>query len=72
MEYWKPEHPPPTTPMRSPAGIGFCEAIISRTLAIAAGVSVTGVVEAGVPTTTSGVTVGVTVAVDIGESPYSS
>jgi hypothetical protein len=41
-------------------------------LAIAAGVSVTGVVEAGVPTTTSGVTVGVTVAVDIGESPYSS
>src|SRR5258705_7234786 len=65
MEYWKPEHPPPTTPIRNPAGTGFCEAIISLTFAIAAGVRVTGVVEAGAPTTTSGVTV----AVDIGKSP---
>src|ERR1700722_10776059 len=65
MEYWKPEHPPPTTPIRSPAGTGVWVAIISRTLLIAAGVSVTGVVEAGAPTTTSGVTV----AVDIGKSP---
>src|SRR6267154_6328081 len=65
MEYWKPEHPPPTTPIRSPAGTGVCVAIISRTFAIAAGVRVTGVVEAGAPTTTSGVTV----AVDIGKSP---
>src|ERR1700736_6542502 len=65
MEYWKPEHPPPTTPIRSPAGTGFCVAIISRTFAIAAGVRVTGVVEAGGPTTTSGVTA----AVDIGKSP---
>src|SRR5712664_2543729 len=65
MEYWKPEHPPPTTPIRNPAGTGFCVAIISRTFATAAGVRVTGVVEAGAPTTTSGVTV----AVDIGKSP---
>src|SRR5437588_2254468 len=65
MEYWNPEHPPPTTPIRNPAGTGFCVAIISRTFAIAAGVRVTGVVEAGAPTTTSGVTA----AVDIGKSP---
>src|ERR1700722_9250749 len=65
MEYWKPEHPPPTTPIRNPAGIGFCDAIISRTLLIAAGVRVTGVVETGAPTTTSGVTD----AVAIGKSP---
>jgi hypothetical protein len=65
MEYWKPEHPPPTTPIRNPAGTGVCVDIISRTFAIAAGVRVTGVVEAGAPTTTSGVTI----AVDIGKSP---
>src|SRR5260370_13377899 len=62
MEYWKPEHPPPTTPIRNPAGTGFCVAIISRTLPIAAGVRVTGVVETGAPTTTSGVTAAVDIA----------
>src|SRR5260370_26513533 len=65
IEYWKPEHPPPTTPIRRPAGIGSCVAIISRTLLIAAGVRVTGCVETGgAPFTTSAV--GVTVAVAIG------
>jgi hypothetical protein len=59
IEYWKPEHPPPTTPIRNPAGTGVCVAMISRTLLIAAGVRVTGVVEAGAPTTTSGVTAAV-------------
>src|ERR1700733_14181390 len=70
IEYWKPEHPPPTTPIRSPAGTGSCVAIISLTFAIAAGVSVTGVVELGAPVTTSA-GVGVTVAVDIRGSPSS-
>src|ERR1700733_6568732 len=65
IEYWKPEHPPPTTPIRRPAGTGSCVAIISFTLAIAAGVRVTGWVEAGVPVTTSAG--GVTVAVAIGQ-----
>jgi len=65
IEYWKPEHPPPTTPIRRPAGIGFCVAIISRTLLIADGVRVTGVVETGAAFTTSAV--GVTVEVAIGE-----
>src|ERR1700690_558802 len=39
MEYWKPEHPPPTTDRRKPDGTGVCEPIISLTLAIADGVS---------------------------------
>src|SRR5664280_2909664 len=38
IEYWNPEQPPPTTPMRSPAGSGSWVAMISRTLAIACGV----------------------------------
>src|SRR5579871_3304910 len=42
MEYWKPEQPPPTTPMRRPAGSGSWVAMISRTLTIACGVSVSG------------------------------
>src|ERR1700679_190803 len=42
MEYWKPEHPPPTTPMRRPAGRGSCVAIISRTLAMAPPVKLRG------------------------------
>src|ERR1700687_4427792 len=54
IEYWKPERPPPTRPMGNPAGGGSWVAIISRTLAIAGGVrisgaffSVSGVVVAG-------------------------
>src|SRR6185437_2227179 len=42
IEYWNPEQPPPTTPMRSPAGRGSCVAMISRTLAMAWGVNVRG------------------------------
>src|SRR5271157_2961962 len=38
MEYWKPEQPPPTTDNRNPDGTGVCAAMISLTLAIAAGV----------------------------------
>src|SRR5579862_835356 len=59
MEYWKPEHPPPTTPIRSPAGTGSWVAIISFTLAIADGVRLTGAPGFGAPVTTSGVTVAV-------------
>src|SRR6185437_12272360 len=63
IEYWKPEQPPPTTPMRSPAGTGSCVAMISFTLATAAGVNCTGCDFAGgAPVTTSGVTA----AVDMG------
>src|SRR5665213_3378215 len=65
IEYWNPEHPPPTTPIRSPAGTGSCVAIISFTLVIAEGVKFTGAVEVGAPVTTSAE--GVTVAVDIGQ-----
>src|ERR1700761_515649 len=61
MEYWKPEHPPPTTPMRRPAGIGSCVAMISFTFTIAAGVRTTGVEGAGA-LTTSGVTTAVAMA----------
>src|SRR5450631_50779 len=42
IEYEKPEQPPPTTPTRRPAGTGFCCAMISLTLAMAVGVSITG------------------------------
>src|SRR5579859_2747906 len=42
MEYWNPEQPPPTTPIRSPAGSGSWVAMISRTLAAAWGVSTSG------------------------------
>src|SRR5215472_1811745 len=42
MEYEKPEHPPPTTPMRKPAGTGFCWAIISLTFETALAVRVIG------------------------------
>src|SRR5689334_916050 len=42
MEYEKPEHPPPTTPTRSPAGTGFCCPMISLTLATAVGVRLMG------------------------------
>src|SRR6185437_2890514 len=42
IEYWKPEQPPPTTPMRKPAGRGSWVAIISRTLLTALGVIVRG------------------------------
>src|SRR5215471_8485725 len=42
MEYEKPEHPPPTTPMRKPAGTGFCWAMISFTLATALAVRLMG------------------------------
>src|SRR3954454_10257215 len=49
MEYEKPEHPPPTTPTRNPAGTGFCCAMISFTLATAFGVILTGLVLVGVP-----------------------
>src|SRR4051812_42034085 len=42
MEYEKPEHPPPTTPTRRPAGTGFCCAMISLTFATAVGVILTG------------------------------
>src|SRR5580693_1714968 len=44
IEYEKPEQPPPTTPMRRPAGTGFCCPIISFTLLTALEVSVTGAV----------------------------
>src|SRR5664280_1214530 len=44
IEYEKPEHPPPTTPTRSPAGTGFCCAMISFTLAIAVAVRLSGLV----------------------------
>src|SRR5580704_806929 len=63
IEEEKPEHPPPTTPTRRPAGTGFCCAIISFTLAIALGVRLTG----GVLGVTSGTVVG-TVVVAIGIS----
>src|ERR1700722_18144215 len=42
MEYEKPEHPPPTTPMRRPAGTGVCCPIMSFTLAMALAVRFTG------------------------------
>src|SRR5271169_6836685 len=42
MEYEKPEQPPPTTPMRRPAGTGFCWPMISFTLETALAVSETG------------------------------
>src|ERR1700678_768809 len=53
IEYWKPEQPPPTTPMRRPAGRGSWVAMISRTFFTALSVSRTGV---GLGVTTSGVT----------------
>src|SRR5271157_2777518 len=40
MEYWKPEQPPPTTDNRNPDGTGVCAAMISLTLAMAAGVRI--------------------------------
>src|SRR5580692_2881853 len=43
IEYWNPEHPPPTTPMRSPAGRGSWVAMISWTFVTACGVSVRGI-----------------------------
>src|SRR5271156_5212532 len=67
IEYWKPEQPPPTTPIRRPAGIGSCVAMISRTFTIAFGVNVTGVVAAAGALTTSGI--GFALAVAIGNSP---
>src|SRR5580658_7317013 len=42
MEYENPEQPPPTTPMRRPAGTGFCCPMISFTLETALAVSETG------------------------------
>src|SRR6202034_3013398 len=42
IEYWNPEQPPPTTPMRSPAGNGSWVAMISWTLATAWGERVRG------------------------------
>src|SRR5580693_3623325 len=42
IEYEKPEQPPPTTPMRRPAGTGFCCPMISFTLETALAVSETG------------------------------
>src|SRR6202161_2394018 len=42
MEYENPEQPPPTTPMRRPAGTGFCCPMISLTLDTALGVGGTG------------------------------
>src|SRR6201996_3381976 len=54
MEYWKPEQPPPTTPMRRPAGIGSWVAIISLTLEMADSVSSTAFLRgASGPVTTS-------------------
>src|SRR5579875_658569 len=47
MEYWNPEQPPPTTPMRRPAGSGSWVAMISRTLLTALSVSRTGVAFGG-------------------------
>src|SRR6266851_3882193 len=43
IEYEKPEHPPPTTPMRRPAGAGVCCPMMSLTLATALAVRLTGV-----------------------------
>src|SRR5438309_1137432 len=61
MEYEKPEHPPPTTPTRRPAGAGFCCAMIPFTLAMAFGVRLM-----GAAFTSCGVgVVGVVVVVDI-------
>src|SRR5579863_2359334 len=57
IEYEKPEHPPPTTPMRRPAGTGFCCAMMSFTLDAAFAVRVTGAafgVTAGTVVATSG------------------
>src|SRR6187402_947983 len=59
IEYWKPEHPPPTTPMRRPAGCGSCVAMISFTLTIADAVRLTGWVDTGGALTTSGVVMAV-------------
>src|SRR5271157_3524178 len=42
IEYENPEQPPPTTPTRSPAGTGFCCAMISFTLVIAVPVRLSG------------------------------
>src|SRR5271169_6851527 len=42
MEYENPEQPPPTTPMRRPAGTGFCCPMISFTFETALAVSETG------------------------------
>src|SRR5580693_10789651 len=42
MEYEKPEQPPPTTPIRRPAGTGVCCPMISFTLETALAVSETG------------------------------
>src|SRR5580692_3491517 len=72
MEYWKPEHPPPTTPMRRPAGTGSWVAIISLTLVMAAGVRTTGAPVLGASTTSAPLTtsaLGVTLAVAINPSP---
>src|SRR5215469_11166477 len=60
MEYWNPEQPPPTTPTRNPAGIGFCCAITSFTLATAVGVK-----DIGLVSTLGVVVVGVVVVVAI-------
>src|ERR1700728_1604685 len=66
MEYCKPEQPPPTTPMRRPAGSGSWVAIISRTLLTALSVSRTGVEGAGGAASGVGVTVEtVLVAMDL-------
>src|SRR6185437_14312254 len=43
MEYENPEQPPPTTPMRSPAGAGSCCFMISLTLETAVEVRLMGV-----------------------------
>src|SRR6267142_3100938 len=43
IEYEKPEHPPPTTPTRSPAGTGLCWVMISFTFAMAVGVKLSGI-----------------------------
>src|ERR1700712_3572216 len=73
IEYWNPEHPPPTTPIRSPAGTGSCVDIISFTFAIADGVNTTGAVDVGALTTSGALTIsgavttsGVTVDVAMG------
>src|SRR5271169_3352263 len=42
MEYENPEQPPPTTPMRRPAGTGLCCPMISLTLDTALAVRETG------------------------------
>src|SRR5580693_7118737 len=64
MEYENPEHPLPTTPMRKPAGTGFCWLIISFTLVTALAVRVTG----GVFLVTSGFVTAGMVVVAIGIS----